>query len=260
MAPAKQREYSFYPKGIVELRKRLGLSQAKLARSLGIPQNTLSRWENGITTPDANSLAAIHSIAIERGFTPTFFRKEKRQTTKRTRLLVMWDFQDFAAQFQHVANVDAWVREECEKRAQTTTQRTFKAYVRATQWPSPFDPSDALLDRGWKVREEEEGEELEESIIEHCKSDCGQDPLGSTLVLIARDGDYVGMINELKERGVRIYLLGFGCSQELVDAVGVKRYVELPWPDNFVRILPKPLNHPWIERSTFTGVGVEPLR
>lgn len=247
MAPAKQQQYRFSPQSIVELRKKLGISQTALARSIGVPPNTLSRWEIGATTPDAKSLAAIHSIAMENGITPNFFRKIKKQTMKRTRLLVVWDFPDFAAHFQHVPNVDAWIREECGKRFTTTTQRTYKAFVRATRWPSPFDPSDALLDRGWKVWEEEEGEELSDSIIEHCRSDCGQDPLGTTLVLIARDGDYADMINELKGRGVRTYLLGFGCSQELIDAVGVKRLIELPWPSNFVRISPKPSNHPWIE-------------
>lgn len=164
---------------------------------------------------------------------------------KRTRLLVAWDVPDFAAHSQHVPDVDAWVRAECEKRFPTTTQRTFKAFVRATQWPSPFDPSDALLDRGWKVWEE--GEELEETIVEHCKSDCGQEPLVTILVLVARDGDYVGLINDLKERGVRIYLLGFGCSQELIDAVGVKRYVKLPLPNNSPWFLSGPSHHPWLE-------------
>ena len=246
MAPAKQKQFRFSPESIAELRKKLGLSQAGLARALGVPPNTLSRWEIGATTPDAASLAAIYSIAMERGITPNFFRKIKKQTMKRTRLLVVWDFPDFAPSFQHVPDVDAWVRAECEKRFPTTTQRTFKAFVRATQWPSPFDPSDALLDRGWKVWEE--GEELEETIVEHCKSDCGQEPLGTTLVLIARDGDYAGMISELKEHGVRIYLLGFECSQELIDAVGVKRYVQLPLPDNSPRLIQDPLHHPWVER------------
>ena len=167
---------------------------------------------------------------------------------KRTRLLVVWDFSDFAPHPQHVPNVDAWVREVCEKRISTAAQRTFKAFVPATQWSSPFDPGDALLDRGWKVWEE--GEDLEEAIIEHCKSDCGQDPLDTTLVLVARDGDYSDMVNELKGRGVRVYLLGFGCSQELVNAVGERRHIEMPWPDNFARISPKPSHHPWLQPRT----------
>ena len=246
MAPPKQQQYRFSPQSIVELRKKLGLSQAALARSLGVPPNTLSRWEIGATTPDANSLAAIHSIAIEKGFTPSFFRKEKRQTTKRTRLLVMWDFPDLAAHSQYVPNVDAWVRAECEKRFPTTTRRTFKAFVRATPWSSFFDPADTLLDRGWKVWEE--GEDLEETIIDHCKSDCGQDPSSTVLVLIARDGDYASTVNEIKSLDVRVYLFGFGCNQELVNTVGKRRYIELPLPDNFPHFTADPSYHPWLER------------
>ncbi len=165
---------------------------------------------------------------------------------KRTRLLVVWDFPDIAARFQHVPDVDAWIRAECEKRFLTATQRTFKAFVRATQWPNPFDPSDALLDRGWKVWEE--GEDLDETVIDHCKSDCGQDPSSTILVLIARDGDYTCMINELKRCDVRVHLIGFGCNQELVNAVGEKRYVKLPWPDDYPQFTADPSYHPWLEQ------------
>ena len=230
MAPVKQQRYRFSPESIVELRKRLSLSQAELATSLGIPQNTVSRWETGATTPDATSLAAIHSIAMERGITPSFFKKRKKQTMKRNRLLVAWDFPNLAAQIQHVPDIDAWLRAECEKRFLTTTQRTFKAFVNATPGYSLNDPTDTLLDHDWKVWEE--SQDLDETVIDHCKSDCGQDPSRTILILIAKDGDYVDMINELNSLNVEVHLLGFGCSQELVNAVGKRRLIELPRPDN----------------------------
>jgi len=44
-----------------------------MAELLGVPANTLSRWETGITVPDANALSAIISIAKEHGMEPPSF-------------------------------------------------------------------------------------------------------------------------------------------------------------------------------------------
>ena len=68
-------EYRFSPESLVEIRERLGLSQAKLAERLDLPVNTISRWERKDTTPDANALAAIHSIAVKGGLKPEFFQR-----------------------------------------------------------------------------------------------------------------------------------------------------------------------------------------
>ncbi len=244
MAPVKQQRYSFSPESIVELRKRLSLSQAKLATSLGIPQNTVSRWETGATTPDATSLAAIHSIAMERGITPSFFKKRKKQIMKPTRMLVVWDFPNLAAQIQHLPHLDAWLRAELEERFSTTAQRKFKAFVRSTPGYSFFDPTETLENHDWDVWEE--SDDLDEKIIHHCSTYCGQDPSRTILVLITRDGGYAEMINELKSRGVRVYLLGVGHSQDLIDAASKNHLIELPWPDSFPRFSSDPLLHPWI--------------
>lgn len=247
MAPAKQRHYRFSPESIAELRKKLGLSQAGLARSLGVPPNTVSRWETGATAPDASSLAAIHSVAMESGITPSFFRKRKgkKQTAKRTRLLVVWDFENLTALEQYVSNIDAWVREECEKRFPTTTERTFKAFVRTSQWNLAIrNTTGKLDDLGWEVWEETD--DVDEEIIHHSKSDCGHEPLRTILVLMTRDGDYVEMIGDLKAKGVRIYLLGVEFGQDLVTAVGKKRLIELPSPENLPWISVSASHHPWL--------------
>ena len=104
-------EYRFSPDALKQARDRLGLSQAKLAARLDLPVNTISRWERGETTPDAHSLAAIYSIAKERGLEPEFFKKGVGMATatkkkppeplngrrvlngKRTRLVMVWDCQ-----------------------------------------------------------------------------------------------------------------------------------------------------------------------
>ncbi len=69
----KDFEYEFSPNVLVETRERLGLSQANMAERLNLPVNTVSRWERGVTIPDANSLAAIYSIAKGQRRTPEFF-------------------------------------------------------------------------------------------------------------------------------------------------------------------------------------------
>ena len=78
MAPVKPGRFKFDPGSIAQVRNRLGLSQKKLAALLGIPPNTLSRWETGATTPDADSLAAIYSVAAKHGMSTQFFRKRKK--------------------------------------------------------------------------------------------------------------------------------------------------------------------------------------
>ncbi len=85
---------AFDSKSLVELREVLGLNQTVMARELGVPTNTLSRWETGSTTPDANTLTAVYSVASDHGVDPRFFRRvvtvpgNGRPTT---RLAVVWD-------------------------------------------------------------------------------------------------------------------------------------------------------------------------
>ena len=74
MAPIKQGLYEFRKDSLIEIRKELGVSQGKMAEILGVPANTLSRWETGATIPDAGSLASIYSLARDHGIdTPSFF-------------------------------------------------------------------------------------------------------------------------------------------------------------------------------------------
>lgn len=47
---------------IAEMRKIRGLSQAKLAKLLGVAQNTVSNWENGTREPDNETLKKISQL------------------------------------------------------------------------------------------------------------------------------------------------------------------------------------------------------
>ena len=50
---------------IVTLRKRLGLSQEKLAAQLGVSFQTVNRWERGHTKPSQLALHAIEQKLID---------------------------------------------------------------------------------------------------------------------------------------------------------------------------------------------------
>ncbi len=99
MAPVRTEDfdYVFQPTGLKSLRENLHLTQADLAALLDMPVNTISRWERGSNSPDANVLAAIYSIAQERGVTPEFFvRRPNPMATRSNRETVVfhWDFQN----------------------------------------------------------------------------------------------------------------------------------------------------------------------
>ena len=83
----KDFEYVFVPGVLVEIRERLGLSQASLSKLLSVPTNTISRWEREDTTPDANSLAAFYSIAKGAKLEPEFFRRRLRLDQNMTELV-----------------------------------------------------------------------------------------------------------------------------------------------------------------------------
>lgn len=53
---------------LVELRKKLNLTQEKLAEKIGVSRQTLSNWESDITSPDikqAKELSNIFNISLD---------------------------------------------------------------------------------------------------------------------------------------------------------------------------------------------------
>ena len=229
MAPIKAGKYEYRPESLVSLRDRLGLTQTKMAKLLDIPANTLSRWENGVTTPDAASLASIHSLAVDRGITPNFFQRRRpvrKPSTVRSTLLATWDFQNLGATRNEVASLDSWIRGKLEEKFPSTSRRLFKAFA------SPYQEAatDELQGLGWRVWEDEE--DIDDEIVNQAKSDCGQEPKGAILVLIANDGDYVELIDDLRRQGVLVYLITsqHQYSQDLIQAVGKKRWIRLDRP------------------------------
>ncbi len=49
--------------GVLELRKRLGMTQEQLARELGVTVGTVNRWENGRFRPSPLALRGLERLA-----------------------------------------------------------------------------------------------------------------------------------------------------------------------------------------------------
>ncbi len=229
MAPTKKGSYEFNAGSLVDIRKKLKISQVEMANRIGVPPNTLSRWENKATVPDANSLASIYSIAKDYGLTPTFFgiSKETKSSPKiRDRLLVMWDFWTLGPQPYHVEEAEAWIKNEINKRFHNMTVEIFKVFSH----PSQSNATDKLTELGWRVWEDNSG--MDEELIDHARSDAGQDPEATILVLITSDGEFIDLINELHKKGVRVYLITpNNTNADLIAEIGRKRWIE--WDSSY---------------------------
>jgi len=59
--PEEQKQ-TFSPEEITELRQQLGMSQAVLARELGVAPNTVWKWENGRSSPNDSSVKALAGL------------------------------------------------------------------------------------------------------------------------------------------------------------------------------------------------------
>jgi transcriptional regulator with XRE-family HTH domain len=213
-------EYEFKKEVLEDIRKKMGLTQGKMATLLGVPPNTLSRWENGVTFPDANSLSSIYSIAKKNNITPEFFglRGVKAETRSlRYRLIVTWDFQTYGTAQSWVREADTRVSEILKQRFSDLGDQIFKAFTHPDQHAAGLD----LEKLGWGVREGHN--EILADIVNTAKSLCGQDPAGSVLVLISRDNTLNCLIDELKRWGVLVYVLfSQSHNNRLLESAGEK--------------------------------------
>jgi len=229
MAPTKKGSYEFKPSSLVDIRNKLNISQAEMANRIGVPPNTLSRWENKATVPDAKSLASIYSLAVDHGISPTFFgiRKDTKPSQKiRDRLLVMWDFQTLGLQAYQVEEAERWIKSELKRRFHNMTVEMLKAFSH----PSQSSATEKLVESGWRVWEEPSG--MDEELIDQARSDAGQDPKATILILITRDAEFIGLIDEMHKKGVRVYLVSpSNTDDDLIGEVGRKRWIE--WDSHY---------------------------
>lgn len=242
MPPIRPEDYAyrFRPAMLRELRELLKLTQAQLAALLEIPVNTLSRWELGNNLPDANALAAIYSIATERGVTPQFFEERRnmmsKRKTRKTRI-IDWDFQNLGLKAEYIG-------ETCEE---------LNGYLN-TMYGSPSNLGQyayipTRLGYPWGVEHSPQGKELhkagfklfscdvdaDQKIIEDGKRVFGNPsnfkPTESAYILISDDGDYAKYLNDARSLGIETFVFGTDeCSQKLIKAVGQDHFIPLNRP------------------------------
>jgi len=246
-------DYQFSPSALREVRENLGLSQAQIAKRLNLPVNTVSGWERGETIPDANSLAAIYSIATGAGFEPVFFRKggsmtsstKKRQAPEkplngrrvlnrqRTRLALLWDFQNVALDPDQA--FDAWFYMEkfLDIAFPSVDEWELKLYASGPH-------SEAVKNlRYLDVRQigYNADTQIQQDIRRFCSlptasvwGSMGQrhDPKDTVLVLVSKDGDFSDLLYEADQAGIDVYLWAPpGCSQDLIGVT--RRDHIIPW-------------------------------
>ncbi len=212
----------FNSNGIAEVRNKLGLTQEQLAQKLGVAKTAISRWEKGTVKPDAESLAAIYSVAVEKGIDPTFF-KPSNTKQGRTKLIIAWDFQNLALMWNEIPRISEWIKKDLAKKFPTVSYNLYKVFA------SPFHSlaTNELSNQGWRVREY--SHDIDEELDSQSWSDCNQAPEDTIFILITRDGDFVDLIQDLRKKGVRVYLMApENSSLRLVEAVGKKRRIPLP--------------------------------
>lgn len=226
MAPADKGSFRFDPASIVDCRNRLCLTQVDLARLIGVPANTLSRWETGRAAPDAHSLAAIYSVAQDRGLSMNFFRQVGPE--QRTRLVVVLDFQNLGVSARDISTMDEFIMEKLDRIAPQTDLEVFKAFARPDQEAAIGE----LRKLKWRVKADKANQDS--AIVQQVKSDCGHDPDNTVLVICSKDGDFSHLIGEMQDWGVEVYLMGpHDVSQRLKNAVGNGKWVGWPlWIPN----------------------------
>lgn len=223
MTPAKQGAYWFRKESIAEMRQTLGLSQSAMAAMLDLPKNTVSRWERGETTPDAESLAAIYSLGMEKGVAPNFFVPVKQKAADQEAALVYWDMQTLVpASVAAVDSLDSVIRAAVKQRAQPAGRSLFKAFSHAVHSAM----TDRMEELGWRVWEDDV--DWTQDIRHHVLSDAGHNPERSVVFLITMDKDYVELVGQLRSEKARVHLFALpSAPPELIAAVGRRRWIEL---------------------------------
>lgn len=224
MAALKPGRYVFNPQTIEAVRKKLGLTQQELANKLGVAKTAISRWEQGKVTPDADSLAAIYSQAKEGRIEPNFFKKmETIMKQGRSNLIVSWDYQNVPVSQHEASEKSNYIRDELIKRFPSVSHSIFKVFASSMYSIA----TNEMSKQGWRIQEFEY--DIDEELDTQSWSDCSQAPNDTIFVLITRDGDFVDLIEELRKKGVRVYLMApENCSQQLIEAVGRKKWIRFP--------------------------------
>ena len=229
MTPLKKGRFVFNPDSIKRVREQLGLSQEKLAQSIGVAKTAVSRWEKGQVTPDANSLAVIYSVAKEDRIEPMFFKEAGPKVNKaRSRLIVSWDFQNLPLSWVDVEEQSKVIKDQLVKKFPEVSYSLYKVFTS----PQHSIAYNGLREQDWRIQEYNYN--IDEELDTQSWSDCNHAPDDTIFVLITRDRDYVELIQELRKKGVMVFLIApADGSQRLIETVGKRRLIPFPKKDFF---------------------------
>lgn len=231
MTPARVGSFVFAPQSLLQIRNSLGMSQSDMASALGVPVNTLSRWETGATAPSATSLAAIHSLAVDAGITPEFFRRRPSEVPvgrPRSRLVVAWDFQGAPVSAEDLPFQWGLMRDYLAARfTETIGSRLLKAFTNTAQVAA----ENQLEELGFRIWHD--AYDLDDDIESQCRSDCGHDPERTVLVLVSGDARFADLVREMVAVGVEVLVWAPGdVDTELVESVDADHLVR--WSEPYV--------------------------
>ena len=161
---------------------------------------------------------------------PKFFTPVKQKASVRDTAFVYWDLQTTMSLSTSmflgtptVQELDTFIMTEVEKRVPKSKLSIYKAFSSSSRSAA----ANQLDELDWRIWEG--NIDWYEDIYSQALSDAGQNPSGTILFLITTNPDYVDLIRQLKGNNVQVYLMAPSAVRpELVDAVGERRYINLP--------------------------------
>ena len=140
------------------------------------------------------------------------------------RRMVALDFQNLGISANTVQVMDDYIMREVDRIVPSANQELFRAYCRPDQRAAI-----AELDRlNWRTQSDRG--DLDGAIIQQCKSFCGQDPDSTCLVLATKDGDFASLVEEMRDWGTLVYVMGpYDSSQHLKEVAGFGYWIQWPY-------------------------------
>ena len=140
----------------------------------------------------------------------------------RNRVMVALDFQNLGVSPNGVQAMNDRIRQEVAQRVSSAGRSLFKAFCR------PDQRAAVTVLAGLRWRNRSASTDLDGAIVQQCMSYCGQDPGHTTLFICSRDGDFAGLVSEMREWGVLVYVMGpHNTNRRLIQEAG-NGWIQLP--------------------------------
>ena len=138
-------------------------------------------------------------------------------------MVVALDFQNLAVSAASVAKLDELLMDELNEVVPECDHELYKAFCGTHQAAAAAE----LKKRKWRVRTSES--DLDSTIIQECKSDCGHNPDDTTLVICSKDRDFAQVVEEMRGWGVDVYVVGTHASSQRLKNIAGSKWLQLPY-------------------------------